>query len=135
MAKQAATKAKVPPTDPIWVVLRDRRTTLLQKGLREMAAILAIAPTHLSDIETGKRTPSDSVIKKIAQHYQVSEVQLRAGWSRPFEQVATIAAQDATTIEKVPELLAAARTLNPAQWDALIAEAKRQASSRPKGGG
>jgi transcriptional regulator with XRE-family HTH domain len=134
MAKKAANKPGARPQEPIWALLRTKRTTVLQKGLREMAGILQIAPTHLSDIETGKRTPSEGVLRKISEHYDIPEIQLRIGWSRPSEQVGVIAAQDATTIEKVPELLAAARTLQPAQWDAVIAEARRQAGLPPQGG-
>jgi len=123
----------VTPTEPIWITLRRKRSEVLKKGLREMAAILKIAPTHLSDIETGKRTPSDAVIGRICKHYEISEVALRAGWSRPFSAVATIASQDATTIEKVPALLSAAKTLSPAQWDSLI-EAAHRLTGKPKEG-
>jgi transcriptional regulator with XRE-family HTH domain len=116
-----------------WPIKMLRALVSEEEFVGEMAAILKIAPTHLSDIETGKRTPSDEVIGRICKQYEISEVALRAGWSRPFSAVATIASQDATTIEKVPEFLTAAKSLSPAQWDSLI-EAAHRLTGKPKGG-
>lgn len=45
-------------------MLREIREDILQMGLREMAKKLGISPTHLSDIELGKRRPSAQLLNK-----------------------------------------------------------------------
>lgn len=106
-------------------LMRQRRSEVLNKGLREMARLLDIAPAHLTDLEKGRRTPSEDLLMRISKHYGIDEATLRAGWSRPEEIVREIASQDATTAAKVPEFLRSARRLSPNQWDQLIGEAKR----------
>ena len=118
-----ATARKQPK--PIGDVLRDRRIGVLNKGLREMAGELAIAPAHLTDIEKGRRNPSEELLMRISKAYGISEAELRAGWSRPDMVVAEIASQDSVTAEKVPEFLRSARKLTPEQWDNLIEQARR----------
>jgi transcriptional regulator with XRE-family HTH domain len=110
--------------EPIGEQLRRQRVEKLNKGLREMAGELSIAPAHMTDIEKGRRTPSEELMVKIAASYRIPIAELRAGWSRPDAIVKEIASQDATTAEKVPEFLRTARNLNPAQWDQLIEQAK-----------
>ena len=99
-------------------------------GLREMARALEIAPAHLSDIEHGRRDPSEELLLKLAKAYKLDESLLRSGWSKPEAIVKEIASQDSTTAAKVPELLRSAKALAPEQWDMLIAEAKRLARSK-----
>jgi transcriptional regulator with XRE-family HTH domain len=103
---------------------------VLMKGLREMARLLGIAPAHLTDIEKGRRSPSDGLLKRISERYGIGEPELRAGWSKADSVVEEIATQDATTAEKVPEFLRTARELTPAQWDRLIGQAQRMASGK-----
>ena len=110
---------------PIGEVLRTRRVETLKKGLREMARILSIAPAHLTDIEKGRRTPSEGLLNRIAAAYGMPEAKLRSGWQRADAVVAEVANQDVTTAEKVPEFLRTARKLTPEQWDRLIGQAKR----------
>jgi len=117
---------------PIGDVLRARRIDELHKGLREMAKILDIAPAHLTDLEKGRRTPSEGLLLRIAKAYGVSEAELRAGWSRAEGIVSEVATQDSLTAEKVPEFLRTARKLSQSQWDKLIAEAKKMGSAKKR---
>ncbi|MBE7508214.1 MAG: helix-turn-helix transcriptional regulator [Planctomycetia bacterium] len=119
MARHATTSP-----EPVGELLRRTRVGL-NKGLREMAKILGIAPAHLTDLELGRRTPSEELLKRISEAYGIAEPKLRAGWSRPDVIVSEIASQDALTAEKVPALLRNARRLTRDQWDALIEEAQR----------
>lgn len=117
---------------PVGEVLRQRRIEVLNKGLREMAAILAIAPAHLTDIEKGRRTPSEDLLMRIAKAYGIAEAELRAGWNRAQGIVTEVANQDALTADKVPEFLRSARKLSPQQWDQLIEQARRLSSKKPE---
>lgn len=119
----AAKRSSSPP--PIGEILRARRIDVLKKGLREMAKVLQIAPAHLTDIEKGRRTPSDDLLKRISSAYGIPEAELRTGWARPDAIVGEIATQDSVTATKVPELLRTARKLTPKQWDSLIDQARR----------
>lgn len=126
MARDNRSKEK----QPIGDVLRARRVEVLKKGLREMAAILAIAPAHLTDIEKGRRTPSQDLLMRICRAYGIPEADLRSGWSRADVVVAEVATQDSVTAEKVPEFLRTARKLTPKQWDDLIDQARRMSSRK-----
>ena len=117
---------------PIGEVLRARRVETLKKGLREMARILSIAPAHLTDLEKGRRTPSEGLLNKISIAYGIAEADLRSGWQRAAAVVAEVANQDATTAEKVPEFLRTARKLTPEQWDRLIGQAKRMTGDKKR---
>lgn len=116
--------------EPVGELLRRTRVGTLNKGLREMAKILEIAPAHLTDLELGRRTPSDDLLKRISEAYGIAEARLRAGWSRPEAIVTEVASQDAVTAEKVPELLRSARKLTAEQWDSLIAEVRRMTGKK-----
>lgn len=118
--------------EPIGDALRARRIEELHKGLREMAKILAIAPAHLTDLEKGRRTPSEDLLLRISKAYGISEAELRAGWSRAEAIVSEVATQDALTAEKVPEFLRTARRLSQDQWDKLIAEARKMGTTRKR---
>lgn len=113
---------------PIGETLRERRVGIMGKGLRETAALLDIAPAHLTDIEKGRRNPSEELLIRIARVYCVPEAALRAGWGKAETVVGEIASRTPTTAEKAPELLRAANNLAPEQWDALIAQAKSMAA-------
>jgi transcriptional regulator with XRE-family HTH domain len=120
-------KASKTPQTPIGEVLRRRRVEVLNKGLREMAKLLDIAPAHLTDLEKGRRKPSEDLLVKIAQQYQIPEADLRSGWERADTVVAEVANQDATTAAKVPEFLRTARGLTEEQWNHLIQQAQKLA--------
>jgi len=126
MAKKIPTN----PPGPIGEALRIRRVEILKKGLREMARQLDIAPAHLTDIEKGRRSPSEGLLKRICDAYGIAEPELRAGWSKADGVVEEVANQDAMTAEKVPEFLRTARKLNSEQWDRLIGQARRMASGK-----
>lgn len=115
---------------PIGEILRSRRLDVLKKGLREMAAELTIAPAHLTDIEKGRRTPSEDLLRRIMTAYGLPEAQLRSGWNRADAVVGEVANQDTVTAEKVPAFLRTARKLTPNQWDDLIEQAKRMTSRK-----
>lgn len=112
---------------PIGEVLRRRRVELLGKGLRETARLLGVTPPHLTDLEKGRRAPSEELLIRIARVYGIAEAELRSGWSKPDAIVNEVASQDATTAEKVPQLLREARNLTPQQWNRLIHQARRMA--------
>lgn len=101
-------------------------------GLREMAQRLSIAPAHMTDIEKNRRTPSEELLLKIAETYQIPERELRAGWQRPDPVVEEIASQTVTTAEKVPVFLRSARKLTSAQWDQLIRQADKLSQQKPR---
>lgn len=112
------------PPEPIGETLRRRRVEILGLGLREMARRLDIAPAHLTDLEKGRRTPSEDLLMRIAREYGIEQAVLRAGWGKAETIVGEIASQSPTTAAKAPELLRAASTLDTDQWDALIRQAK-----------
>lgn len=125
-----ARKSPASQPGPIGEVLRGHRVEVLRKGLREMARLLDIAPAHLTDIEKGRRSPSDGLLRRISELYGIAEPELRAGWSKADGIVGEVATQDAMTAEKVPEFLRTARKLSPEQWDRLIGQARRMASGK-----
>lgn len=124
MAKRPTGKSK-PQQLPIGERLRLRRVDVLRKSLRDIARQLDSAPIHISDIETGKRTPSEELLLKIAKVYGLSEAELRAGFARPEMIVGEVASESAVAAEKVPAFLRTARGLSAEQWDALIKQAKK----------
>lgn len=113
---------------PIGERLRTQRVEVLNKGLREMAGLLDIAPAHLTDIEKGRRTPSEALMVKMAESYRLPIADLRSGFSRPDAVVSEVASQNPTTAAKVPEFLRTARNLSAEQWDRLIRQANKMAS-------
>ena len=118
--------------EPIGEILRRKRVEVLNKGLREMAKVLAIAPAHLTDIEKGRRTPSEALLQRITEAYGIEIAELRSAWSKADEIVSEVATQDRTTAEKVPAFLRTARKLTAKQWDQLIRQAERMASGGRK---
>jgi transcriptional regulator with XRE-family HTH domain len=95
-----------------------------------MAGVLSIAPAHLTDIEKGRRTPSQDLLMRICKAYGIPEADLRSGWSRADVVVAEVATQDPVTAAKVPEFLRTARKLTTQQWDTLIDQARRMQSRK-----
>lgn len=126
------TPAHQPSRPPIGELLRERRTSVLGKGLREMAKLLDIAPAHLTDIEKGRRSPSEELLLRIARCYDLDEATLRAGWGKAETVVGEIASSSPTTAAKAPELLRAARDLDAKQWDSLIEQARKMAGKLGK---
>lgn len=110
---------------PIGERLRTQRVDVLGKSIRDVAKLVDCAPIHLSDIETGKRAPSEELLVRIAKVYRLAESELRAGFSRPEAIVAEVASESTVAAEKVPEFLRTARGLNTEQWDSLIKQAKK----------
>jgi len=120
-------KSRSQPSDaiPIGERLRRQRVDVLSKSVRDVAKLLDSAPIHLSDIETGRRAPSEALLVKIAKVYGLSEAELRSGFSKPEAVVAEVASESTIAAEKVPEFLRTARGLNAEQWDVLIKQAKK----------
>ncbi|MBX3323935.1 MAG: helix-turn-helix transcriptional regulator [Phycisphaeraceae bacterium] len=125
MAKSNSTS--VP--EPIGDRLRAQRVESLKRSLRQVAVDLDITPAHLTDIEKGRRTPSDELLMRIARVYRMEEPILRAAWSKPEAVVREVASSSATTAEKVPQFLRTARNLTSAQWDQLIEQARSMTKS------
>jgi len=124
-----------PNAEPVGDVLRRQRVEVLGIGVRDIAKLLEVAPAHITDLEKGRRTPSEALLLRIADVYRIDIATLRAGWHRPEAIVGEIATQNATSAAKVPEFLRTAKDLSSADWDALIAEAKRRADQSQQGEG
>ena len=105
MSKQPS-KASSPKTaavhGPVGELLRAVRVNTLQKSVRDVAKLLGVAPIHVSDIETGKRTPSEELLMRIVKVYRVDESVLRAGFERPEGVVGEVANESATAAKKHP---------------------------------
>jgi transcriptional regulator with XRE-family HTH domain len=111
--------------------LRSQRVDKLGKSLRDVAKLVGCAPIHLSDIETGKRFPSDELLQEIARVYQFPEAELRAGFHRPDSDVIELASENAVAAAKVPIFLREARGISAEQWDALIKQARKLPRDKP----
>lgn len=118
--------------EPIGDRLRRQRVEVLNRGLRQTAADLDIAPAHLTDIEKGRRSPSEALLIRIAKIYTIDEQLLRKAWGKMNSVVGEVFAESDTNAEKVPEFLRTARDLTSEQWDTLIEQAK---SMSPKSKG
>ena len=118
-------KRKPIETMPIAERLRHQRVEVLDKSLRDVAKVLATSPIHVSDIETGKRTPSEDLMVRIAQVYGIPVAELRVGFARPDAIVTEVATESPVAAKKVPEFLRTARGLSTEQWDKLIKQAKK----------
>lgn len=105
--------------------LRHQRVDVLGRTLRDMAKVLDTAPIHLSDIETGKRTPSEELLVRIAAAYRLPESELRGAFGKLDSIVADVFRQSPVAAEKAPEFLRKARALSPEQWDKLIKQAEK----------
>jgi len=126
-------KKKPIPEIPIGERLRLRRVDVLAKSVRDIAKVLDTSPIHISDIETGKRTPSDELLVRMAEVYGLPEADLRSGFSRAPADVNELVTESPVSVEKAPEFLRSARGLGADEWDRLIKEAKKL--SDRKGGG
>lgn len=116
---------------PIGERLRRLRIEILKVGLREMAKRLAITAPYLSDLEMGRRSPSDDLLIHIAHQYGIAEAELRAGWGKAETDVGRIASSNPVAASRAPELLRTASGFDQAQWDALIEQAKKLATRTP----
>ena len=71
--------------------LRERK----DNSLRELAKKLEITPAFLSDVELGRRNPSDEVLRNIARLLDTTVDDLRAHDTRaPLEAIKRLAASD-----------------------------------------
>lgn len=127
-----AKSVRQPEPEPIGDRLRRQRVEVLNRGLRQTAADLDIAPAHLTDIEKGRRSPSEALLIRIAKIYTIDEQLLRKAWGKMNSVVGEVFAESDTNAEKVPEFLRTARDLTSEQWDTLIEQAK---SMSPKSKG
>lgn len=132
MCAYMTSRPRQPDLPPIGETLRERRVAVMNKSLRETAKLLDIAPAHLTDIEKGRRNPSQDLLLRIAKVYNIDEATLRAGWGKAQTVVGQIASKNPTTAAKAPELLRAASDLSAEQWDKLIAQARSLAAKKSK---
>ena len=83
--------------------------------LREFARLLEVSPTHLSDVETNRRIPSEELLSQIAQHLGLELDDLMAAAGRVPEETLRF-------IEKHPEAISLFRkvtALQPGDFKAL----------------
>lgn len=107
--------------------LRTQRVDVLHKGLREMAKLLDVAPAHVTDIEKGRRAPSEDLLVKMARCYEIDEAVLRTAYGKADKIVAEVATKSESNARMVPELLRTAQDLSQEQWRKLIKQAQRLA--------
>lgn len=127
-----AKSKRQPVPEPIGDRMRRQRVEVLQKSLRQTATDLGIAPAHLTDIEKGRRSPSEALLVRIAKTYRMDEQSLRKAWGKMNAVVGEVFGESDTTAAKVPEFLRTARDLSADQWDSLIEQAKSMASKMGK---
>jgi transcriptional regulator with XRE-family HTH domain len=60
--------------------LRDQKDISLRELAKQLGGVTA---AHLSDIEFGRRYPSDDLLRKLARFFQVEQNELRALDTRP----------------------------------------------------
>lgn len=66
-------------------------------SLREFAKKIDVTPAHLSDIELGRRFPSEGLLKRIAAGLRVSVAELEAHDTRPpVEEIRRLSESDPT---------------------------------------
>lgn len=116
---------------PVGELIQKHRTEVLKQTLREASAALGVAPAHLSDIEHGRRAPSEELLVRIAKVYRIEEPVLRAGWSRADPAVNEIASKNAHLAAAMPELLRTAATMTPEQLAKLLQQARRLSGKPP----
>lgn len=77
-------------------VIRERRDAL-DMSLREFAKKLGdLSPAHISDIENGRRYPSDELLEKISQLLKISVTELKKHDARPpVDELKRMAQKDA----------------------------------------
>jgi transcriptional regulator with XRE-family HTH domain len=105
-----------------------RRRDILDISLRELAKRAGITPPFLSDLELGRRNPSEEVLKTLAKELGVSEEELRKRDVRaPIDDIKRITLSD-------PQFAMAFRTVVDKNISAqdLLAWAQKQARVEPK---
>ncbi len=110
---------------PVGELIQQHRTDVLKQTLREASASLGIAPAHLSDLEHGRRAPSEELLVRIAKLYQLDEPVLRTGWSRADPSINKIASKNVHLATAMPELLRTAETMSPEQLSTLLEQARK----------
>lgn len=108
-------------------LIRKHRIDVLRKSQREMADLLEITPPHLTDIEKGRRTPSEPLLLRIAEVYQIDIALLRAGWRRADTASIDALTGNVQSAKHAPALLRAVRKLPEDKWLELIEAAERLA--------
>jgi transcriptional regulator with XRE-family HTH domain len=97
-------------------------------SLRELAKRIGCTPPFLSDVELGRRNPSDEMLAKIAQELEVEEGELRKRDMRaPIEDIKRVTQSD-------PKFALAFRTVidKKISADQLLKWAEKQPSEKSK---
>ena len=97
-------------------------------GLRKLARMLDISPTHLSDIENNRRIPSEDLLKKLAENLQLDFDELMVQIGKVYnvtEKYVQKVPQAVTLFRKVSE-----HNLSPADLKKLEARAEQLASRK-----
>lgn len=111
-------------------LIRKHRIDVLGKSQRDMAEALGITPPHLTDLEKGRRTPSEELLVKIAKLYDFDIAVLRAGWSRADAESVQALTSSVTSAKHAPALMRAVRKLPEDKWAELIEAAERMAKEQ-----
>lgn len=123
-------KRKSPEQLPMTDRLRHQRVDVLRKSVRDVAKLLDTSPIHISDIETGKRTPSEELLVRMAGVYRIDESELRAAFDRPQSEATKLLANNAAAVDMAPEFLRTAKGWSREQWAEAISHGKRMNQKR-----
>ena len=98
--------------------------------LRELARLLEISPTHLSDIENNRRAPSEELLGQLAKHLQLDADELLARGGR-------VPGETRRYIERVPEAASlfrkvSAHRLQPSELKVVEKTVERVAEKRKR---
>jgi transcriptional regulator with XRE-family HTH domain len=98
--------------------------------LRELARLLEISPTHLSDIENNRRAPSEELLVQLAKHLEIDVDKLLALDGR-------VSGETRRYIEKVPEAVSlfrkvSAHRLQPKELKEVEKTVERLAEKRKR---
>ena len=116
------------PSSSLGETIREAR--LARFKLREFARLLEVSPTHLSDVENGRRTPSEELLTQIASHLGLDLDKLLAAAGRVPEDTRRF-------IENNPQAIPLFRkvsALGPNQLKKLEKEADQMVRGKGKGG-
>jgi transcriptional regulator with XRE-family HTH domain len=78
-------RSRATPEKTLGEYIRDRRIEL-KTGLRSLAKVVDITPSYLSDIEYGRRMPSEGVLRRIAIQLTLEFDELMARSGRAGEE-------------------------------------------------
>ena len=106
-----------------------REARLARFKLREFARLLDVSPTHLSDVENGRRVPSEELLMKIASQLELDLDGLLAAAGRVPEDARRFVQDNPRAVS----LFRKVSSLRPNQLRRLEKEADRIVDGEAKG--